>query len=116
MVRNNLTGAHYGIGSWLLQRVTAIVMLLLLILFLGLIVFLTHKADASFISWQIMFHQTWLKVCMTVFFVALLLHAWVGVRDIWMDYVKCAKLRLTLHTLTVLWLVASFIYTIKVIW
>jgi succinate dehydrogenase / fumarate reductase membrane anchor subunit len=47
---------------------------------------------------------------------ALVMHAWVGVRDIWMDYVKPVGVRLTLHVLTILWLVSCFIYSVKVVW
>lgn len=116
MVKNNLTGAHYGLGTWLLQRLTAIIMLCAMIVFLGVIVFLANKANASFVSWQIMFHQTWLRICIQMFFIALILHAWVGIRDIWMDYVKSSALKLFLHMMTILWLLMSFIYSIKVIW
>jgi succinate dehydrogenase / fumarate reductase membrane anchor subunit len=56
------------------------------------------------------------RVFTTVTVMALLIHAWVGVRDIWMDYVKPLGLRLSLHVLTVLWLVGSFVYAIKVVW
>jgi succinate dehydrogenase / fumarate reductase membrane anchor subunit len=32
-------------------------------------------------------------------------HAWIGVRDIWMDYIKNTGLRLALHVFTILWLI-----------
>jgi len=47
---------------------------------------------------------------------ALLWHAWIGVRDIWMDYVKPLALRVMLHTLTAVWLTGSLVYMIKVVW
>jgi succinate dehydrogenase hydrophobic membrane anchor protein len=52
-------------------------------------------------------------------FVALLslfYHAWVGIRDIWMDYVKPVGLRLTLQALTILWLVACAGYAAQILW
>ena len=43
-------------------------------------------------------------------FIALAWHAWIGVRDLWMDYVKSVGLRLLLQVLTILWLVGSVVY------
>ncbi len=34
------------------------------------------------------FSQTWVKVFTQVSFIAVFLHAWVGIRDLWMDYIK----------------------------
>lgn len=113
MVNRHVIGAHYGLRDWLLQRVTAVVMLVYTV---GLVAFLLLAAQASYQGWQALFAQTWVRVFSTVTVLALLLHAWVGVRDIWMDYVKPLGLRLTLHVLTILWLVGSFVYAVKVVW
>src|SRR4029079_6454043 len=47
---------------------------------------------------------------------ALLWHAWIGMRDIWMDYVKPAGLRLALEVLTVLVLVGCAAWLFEVLW
>ncbi|MFC4158496.1 succinate dehydrogenase, hydrophobic membrane anchor protein [Chitinimonas lacunae] len=113
MVNRHVIGAHYGLRDWLLQRITAVVML---VYTLGLLAFLFLAADASYEGWKSLLSQTWVRVFSSVTVLALLLHAWVGVRDIWMDYVKPVGLRLTLHVLTILWLVGSFVYAVKVVW
>ncbi len=51
-----------------------------------------------------------------LFIVSLCYHAWVGVRDIWMDYVKPVGLRLTLHVFTLVWLVACTGWAVQVLW
>ena len=43
-------------------------------------------------------------------------HAWIGVRDLWMDYVKSVGLRLLLQVLTILWLVGSVVYFAQILW
>jgi succinate dehydrogenase / fumarate reductase membrane anchor subunit len=48
--------------------------------------------------------------------VALLWHAWVGVRNILMDYVKPAYVRLTLQVLVIGVLVGYAGWTIQVLW
>lgn len=112
MVNRVVVGAHYGLRDWLLQRVTAVLMViytLLLVCFL-----LTMPKD--YVQWQAWFGLFWVKLFTQVTLVALFLHAWVGVRDIWMDYIKPSGLRLFLHVCTILWLVSCFIYSITVVW
>jgi succinate dehydrogenase / fumarate reductase membrane anchor subunit len=46
----------------------------------------------------------------------LALHAWVGVRDLWMDYLTNHYLRLVMHVFTIVWLLGTFTYAIKVLW
>lgn len=113
MVNRHVIGAHYGLRDWLLQRVTAVVMLAYTI---GLVAFLVLAAGANFEGWKALFACSWVRVLTTVTVIALLLHVWVGIRDIWMDYVQPLGIRLTLHVLTILWLLASFVYAVKVVW
>ena len=40
----------------------------------------------------------------------------VGVRDIWMDYVKSMGARLGLQVLTIVWLVGCAGWSIQVLW
>lgn len=116
MVRHKLTGANYGLSAWLQQRITAIIMLAVAVVFLGFILVMAVKIDANIASWQAVFNCTVVKIIVQLFFAAMLLHAWVGMRDLWMDYIQCTAVRVTLHSLTLLWLLASLIYSIKVIW
>uniref|UniRef100_UPI0025DA8839 succinate dehydrogenase, hydrophobic membrane anchor protein n=1 Tax=Iodobacter sp. TaxID=1915058 RepID=UPI0025DA8839 len=113
MVNRQLTGAHYGLKDWLVQRVTAVIML---VYTAGIVAFLLLAHDASFAAWQALFACTWVKVLTTISLFALLWHAWVGIRDIWMDYLQHVGLRLTMHVLTLLWLAGSLVYMIKVVW
>ncbi len=116
MVKRNLTGAGFGFISWLQQRITAIIMLIFAIIFLISVFLSALHINSSITSWQSLFSCTLIKIVVQIFFLAVILHAWVGIRDIWMDYIKCNSLKLTLHVLTILWLFGSLIYSIKVIW
>ncbi|MDR3428465.1 MULTISPECIES: succinate dehydrogenase, hydrophobic membrane anchor protein [Silvimonas] len=113
MVNRHVIGAHYGLRDWLVQRITAVIML---VYTLGLVAFLLFAHGTSFEAWQNLFACTWVKVLTQVTVLALLWHAWVGIRDIWMDYIQSAGLRLTMHTLTLVWLIASLVYSVKVVW
>jgi succinate dehydrogenase / fumarate reductase membrane anchor subunit len=51
-----------------------------------------------------------------LFFLALLYHAWVGVRDIIMDYVKPTGIRLALQTLVGTALVFYLVWSVSILW
>ncbi len=116
MVKYNVTGAHYGLSSWLQQRITALIMLVVTVVFFGFMLYLGFNVNSNISSWQGVFQCFFVKVVVQLFFLALVLHAWVGIRDLWMDYVTCNSLKLTLHILTIIWLVVSLIYSIKILW
>ena len=90
-MNRNVVGAHYGLMDWLAQRITGIVMAVFMAN--GLIRFLSF-----------------------LFILSLCYHAWVGVRDIWMDYVKPASVRVILHVLTLLALVGYAGWAVQIIW
>lgn len=116
MVKHNVTGANYGLSSWLQQRVTAVIMLVVTLAFFAFMLYLGFNVNANISSWQGVFQCFFVKAIAQLFFAALVLHAWVGMRDLWMDYITCNRLKLTFHVLTIIWLLISLIYSIKILW
>ena len=119
MAENNIgpnrlvVGAHYGMRDWLAQRITAIIMAIYTVIML--VEFLSGSF-ASHDSWTAMFAQQWFKLVTLVVLVSLFFHAWVGVRDIWMDYIKPVALRLFLQVATIAWLVGCAGWAIQILW
>lgn len=111
--RRLVVGAHYGLGDWLKQRFTAVAMivytLILMVAFFG-------GRNFSYDGWAGLFSHAWMKVATLIAFFSLAFHAWVGVRDIWMDYVKPTAIRLLLQVGTIAWLVACVAYLVIVLW
>jgi succinate dehydrogenase / fumarate reductase membrane anchor subunit len=108
-----VVGAHYGFASWLAQRVTGAVMALFT---LALLLQLLLPGELSYDKWAGIFAAQWMKVLTFATIVSLAYHAWVGLRDIWMDYVKPLGIRLTLHALTILWLLGCAGWAVQVLW
>ncbi len=108
-----VVGAHYGVGGFLAQRITAVVLAVYSILFILTLLF---KRDLSYDGWAGMFAPLWMKVITLMAILALLYHAWIGVKDIWMDYIKPTGLRLALQTATVLWLVFCAVWSVQILW
>ena len=111
--RRLVVGAHYGMRDWLAQRVTAIVMVIFTLVLL--VSFLTGQ-NFSYEGWAGLFARQWFKLFTMVTFFGLYYHVWVGIRDIWMDYVKPVGIRLTLQIATVLWLLACAAWTVQILW
>jgi succinate dehydrogenase / fumarate reductase membrane anchor subunit len=108
-----ITGAHYGLRDWLAQKITAVIMAVYSVI--ALIVLLSG-VPLSFVVWKDLFSQGWMRVATLLFMVSLAWHAWVGVRDILMDYVKLAGLRLALEVLVLLTIAAYVGWTIQILW
>jgi succinate dehydrogenase / fumarate reductase, membrane anchor subunit len=113
MVKQAPVGAHYGLRDWLGQRVTAILMLLYTLFMLG---FVFWCAPRTYEDWRLLFSGWFIRSLTMLFFVSLLYHAWVGMRDIWMDYVKSTALRLTLMCATVALLFFYAVWSVTILW
>jgi succinate dehydrogenase / fumarate reductase membrane anchor subunit len=106
-------GAHYGTGDWLLQRLTAVVMAGYTIFIL---IALAAFRPSSYAAWKAALSHTWLQVGTLLFVGALLYHAWVGMRDILMDYVKPTALRLTAQFAVAFVLLFYLVWTASILW
>jgi succinate dehydrogenase / fumarate reductase, membrane anchor subunit len=109
-----VVGAHYGLRDWLAQRVTAALMALFTLLVLAQV--LLTKGPVGYDKWAGIFSSQWMKVLTFVVIIAMLYHVWVGMRDIWMDYIKPVGLRLGLQVFTLVWLIACAGWGIQVLW
>jgi succinate dehydrogenase / fumarate reductase membrane anchor subunit len=109
-----VVGSHYGLRDWLGQRVTAALMALFTLLVLAQVIF--GKGPIGYDQWAGIFSSQWMKALTFTVIVALLYHVWIGMRDIWMDYIKPVGLRLALHVFTIVWLLACAGWSIQVLW
>ncbi len=108
-----VVGAHYGLRDWLSQRVTAALMALFTLLVLAQLLL---PGALGYDRWAGIFAQQWMKVLSFVAIVSLAWHAWVGVRDVLMDYVKAMGMRLLLQVASIVWLVGCAGWAVQVLW
>ncbi|MEI8325100.1 MAG: succinate dehydrogenase, hydrophobic membrane anchor protein [Betaproteobacteria bacterium] len=109
-----VSGAHYGLRDWLAQRATAVIMALFTLLLLAQVIF--SKGPLGYEKWAGIFAAQWMKALTFTVILAMLYHAWVGMREIWMDYVKPVSVRLTLEIFSIVWLVTCAGWAIQVLW
>ncbi len=108
-----VVGAHYGLMDWLAQRITGIVMAVYTVIMFAETL---RGATGSREAWHAFMASGFIRFITFLFIISLCYHAWVGVRDIWMDYVKPAAIRVTLHVLTLLALVGYAGWAVQIIW
>lgn len=111
--RRPVVGAHYGLMDWVAQRVSAVVMIVYTLVLLLAFLF---ARDFSYSGWAGLFAGDWMKSFTFVTLLALYYHVWIGMRDIWMDYIKPTLLRLALELLTILWLLGCAGYSLQTLW
>jgi len=84
-----------GFRAWLIQRVSAIY---LAVYFIYLFIYFSISPPTDYAQWRIWLADPMVSISMAIFFAALLMHAWIGVRDVIIDYVHPLSLRLTVLT------------------
>lgn len=100
------TGSRTGTGAWLMQRATAVLLALALPVLLWR-VFATMPADFS--AWRALFAPVAMRAVVLLTACVLALHAWVGMRDLLMDYVRATALRLAVYLMVIATLAGSVI-------
>ena len=102
----------HGLRPWLIQRVSAVY----LALFVIYIVFtLATAGDIGYQQWQAWLFHPANVVAVGLFVIALLLHAWIGMRDIILDYVHNTLLRMAAFTLVIVVLISSGLWSAKLL-
>jgi succinate dehydrogenase / fumarate reductase membrane anchor subunit len=104
--------AFSGFRAWLVQRVTALFLVLGSLLLLSL--FLCSPAS-GFSEWQAWTHSPVTVIALLLFSVSIALHAWVGMRDVIMDYVHVVGLRLTALSVLALYLLGSLFWLLWIL-
>jgi succinate dehydrogenase / fumarate reductase membrane anchor subunit len=92
-----------GLKAWAIQRLTAIFIGLFSLYLVGVLLF---SSPVDYTAWKAWLSSPLVSVSMLLFVVSVLMHAWIGVRDILIDYVHPIAIRATLLGLVALSLVA----------
>jgi len=113
MVNRVVVGAHYGLSDWLIQRVTAVVMAVYCLVLAG---YLLWQPYVNYDIWTELFSNLVVRSFSLLFLLSLFYHAWIGVRDIVMDYVKPPGIRLFVYVLVILALIMYVIWSAQILW
>ncbi len=113
MVDRIVTGAHYGLSDWLAQRITAVLMVIYTLFMAG---YVALHPDLGYDRWIGLFSNQVMRAFSLLFLLAVYYHAWIGVRDVVMDYVKAAGVRLVIYVLVIVALLLYTIWSVQILW
>jgi succinate dehydrogenase / fumarate reductase membrane anchor subunit len=82
-----------GLRAWMMQRLSAVYMVAYLMFFLLSVIV---KPPHGYPEWRSFITAPFMSVATLLLFSFLLMHAWVGMRDVVMDYVHDFKVRFTI--------------------
>src|SRR4051812_39829411 len=108
-----VVGAHYGVRDWLVQRAPPRPMAPFTLV---VIIECLMPGEMSYEKWGGIFSHQWMKVLTFINIVAIIWHAWVGARDVLMDYVTAVAPRLVLQVAAIAWLVGCAGWALQVLW
>ena len=101
-----------GLRAWLVQRLSAVYMLLFIVF---LLFHFLLDPPHSYQAWHGWISNPGVSIAACVFFAALLLHAWVGVRDVIMDYVHPLGFRVSMLALLGSGLLAIGVWVLRIL-
>ena len=113
MINRIVVGAGYGLKDWIAQRATALVMAVYTLI---LLVVLGALSPSTYEAWREIFSNGFMQFMTFLFFISLFWHVWIGVRDIWMDYIWNDGLRLVLMIATAAALIGYAGWAAKILW
>ncbi|HVY53846.1 MAG TPA: succinate dehydrogenase, hydrophobic membrane anchor protein [Gammaproteobacteria bacterium] len=113
MVKSVLGVNHQGLRDWVIQRISAIIIALASVGFIG---YLMSHPGVGFFEWHSLFASMGMKVFTLIVILALAFHAWIGVWTVVTDYVKPAMLRFAVNIAVFMTLLACVIWALLMMW
>jgi len=104
----------HGFSDWAWQRATAITMVIYSLLLV--VRFFVDEPSAGFEGWHDWLLPLWFRAVTLLFLWALIYHAWLGVREILMDYVHHTGIRAKLQSLFGLVLLGDAAWAAYIVW
>lgn len=104
--------AHAGMMEWLWQRVTSIYMAGFVVY---VIVYLSLSPLPDQTAWKAWFAIGYVRMAWTIFILSILVHAWIGMRSIYLDYLHPLWLRFSISLFTALGLLALGLWAARIL-
>jgi len=107
-----MSGVVSGLNAWVLQRASAVYLLLFTLIMPASIFYLDIGNVAA---WQAFIFSPLVAVAWLIFFASLLAHAWVGIRDVVLDYIHPFSVRLIILAMIALYLIAMMFWVLRLL-
>ena len=118
MVTSVTSFGRSGLSDWLLQRVSAVVLLAYFIF-----IAFTLAGGIDYVGWKAVFGQTWVRIFSLLAILSLATHAWIGMWTIGTDYIRehyfgqnANGYRLIYQVICILTLASYLFWGVKILW
>ena len=112
MSMRDLGSARAGLYAWLAQRISALYIAgFSLFVTLRLLMYPIDGYDA----WRAWLSGGAVRLALAVFLIAVFVHAWVGMRSVWMGYLRSSAWRFSISMLTGLGLLALVLWSAQIV-
>ena len=101
-----------GLRPWVIQRVSAIYIVLCILY--AAYCYITSDVIA-YESWKAWLSHPFNNITVGIFVIALLFHAWIGLRDVVLDYVRNTKLRVLILALLIGTLLGCALWAFRIL-
>ncbi len=113
MVKSVSSLTRNGFRDWIFQRVSALVVGLYVLFFIGYLMLHPHML---FVNWQTFFCDNIVRIFTLIVLVAVAIHAYVGLWTISTDYIKSTWMRFLFQVIVWLALFAFLIWGALILW
>ena len=112
MSPRDLGSARAGLNGWLAQRISALYLA-------GFALFVALRLVLSPIvgydAWRAWLTGGAMRLALALFLIAIIVHAWVGMRSVWMDYIHSSAWRFIVSALTGLGLLVLALWSAQIV-
>lgn len=108
-----MSSGFSGMNAWLIQRLSGIYVAFFSLILLGIF---TTTPPQSYTEWVSIFVSPLLQIGFSLFIVALLFHAWIGLRDIVLDYIHPLSLKIIVFSLVLIALFGSGLWVLRALY
>jgi succinate dehydrogenase / fumarate reductase membrane anchor subunit len=102
----------HGLRPWLIQRLSAVYIALFVIY---IAVTIAVGGNVDYPQWRNWLFHPVNTIAVGLFVIAMLMHAWVGMRDIILDYIHNALVRMIAFALVIVVLAGSGLWCAKIL-
>lgn len=113
MVRNVTNFGRSGLYDWIIQRVSAVILGIYLLVMVG---YLCSGSDLTFDDWQVFMSGTFMRIFSLLALVALAGHAWVGMWTIATDYIKATGVRIVFQLAVIIAIFVYLVWGAQILW
>lgn len=113
MVTSITSFGRSGLYDWMMQRVTAVVLMAYTIFMIGYLLF---NPNLTYDQWNALFECTSMRIFTLLAILSLAAHAWIGLWSVSTDYIKPTGIRFVFQSVCGLLAFIYVVWGVQILW